>query len=199
MSKKFLYTLVLALSVCAAQNAGLVAQEAAGGIEWRAPNYTCWDYLEQRRELDEASWNSTGPEERETTLSEAKRACASAGKHVKLLSASPLNGDRLVEISPEGEEDAKACFTQEGKVLSEKLRILREIELRRESGTLSENDISWLEENNVSWFSQYKEAHRFQALKPKLGEHAAKQQQQLDKFNTSGTGRKLSGIDPEIR
>ncbi|MDO8805114.1 MAG: C2 family cysteine protease [Elusimicrobiota bacterium] len=197
MLKKYLYLVALAFSFYAAQNAGLAAEETAAGVQWRASSYTCWDYLEQRQEVDEAAWDALTASEQKTMLTEGKKACAEAGKSVKLLSSSPLDGDRLLEIDSEGEADAKACFRQEGGLLSEKLRILRGINARRENGALTENDVNWLEDNDVSWAGQYKEALKIQALKPKLGEDSAKQQKKLDKFNADGTGKRLSGISSQ--
>lgn len=194
MLKKTLYLVALAFSFSYAQNAGLAAEETAAGIQWRASSYTCWDYLEQRQEVDEGAWEALSAAEQKTTLAEAKRACAEAGKSVKLLSASPLDGDLLLEIDAESEADAKACYKQEGRELSEKLRILKGISARRENGALTENDIKWLEDNDVSWFGQYKDSYKLQALKPRIGEDAAKHQKQFDKFNAEGTGSRLSGI-----
>jgi len=199
MLKKILYVLALALSVSSARSAGLAAQDDAGGIQWRAPSYATWDYLEQRQQMDETSWRALPADEQKTMLDQAKQACAEAGKAVKLLSASPLDGDRLLEIGQEDAADAKACFKQEGKRLDEVVRTLNGIKARAESGTLTENDINWLEENNVSWAEKYKETYKYQALKPKIGEHTAKQQQQLDKFNAEGTGKKLSGITNDAK
>lgn len=194
MRKKIIYLAALAALLCSAQNAGQAAQDAAAGAQWRATGHGYWDYLEQRQEVDEASWDAFPATERETILAEAKRACTEAGRSVELLAASPLDGDRLVEIDPEGEADAKACFKEKGKLLSEKLRILKGISARRENNALTGNDIQWLEENDVSWLEQYKEAYKYQALKPKIGEDAAKRQKQLEKFNTEGTGNRLSNI-----
>jgi len=194
MLKKTLYLVALAFSFSYAQNAGLAAEETAAGVQWRASGYTCWDYLEQRQEVDEASWDTLTAAEQKTTLAEAKRACTEAGKSVKLLSDRPLDGDLLLGIDADGEADAKACYKQEGRVLSDKLRILKGIGARRENGALTENDVKWLEDNDVSWAEQYKEVHKLQALKPKIGEDAAKHQKQFDKFNKDGTGSRLSGI-----
>ncbi|MBI4350360.1 MAG: hypothetical protein HY550_02870 [Elusimicrobia bacterium] len=194
MPKKILYLAALAALFCFSQNAGLAALDAAGGAQWRATTHAYWDYLEQRQEVDESAWDSFPAEERQTMLSEAKRACAEAGRSVKLLSASPLDGDLLAELDPDALADARACFKEEGGTLSEKARILKGIAARRENGVLTENDIRWLEENDVSWSGQYKEAFRYQALKPKLGEDAAKRQKQLEKFNTEGAGSRLSNV-----
>ncbi len=193
MTKRAFYLVALLSFLYSAQNAGLSAQDAAG-TQWRATDAPYWDYLEQRQEVDEASWDALPADEQKTMLAEAKRACKEAGNSVKLLSASPLDGDRLLEIDQEAEADAKACFKQEGKLLSEKIRILKGINARRENGALTENDINWLEENNVSRLEQYKEAYKFQALKPKIAENSAKQQQQFDKFNTEGAGSRLSNV-----
>lgn len=199
MSKKNLYLVALTFSFYCAQNAGLAAEDAAGGIQWRAPSYAGWDYLEQKQEVDEASWATFGTDEQKTMLADAKRACAEAGKSVKLLSASPLEADLLLNIDTEDEAAAKACFKQEGKLLAEKRQILTGIKERRGNGTLTENDVQWLKENNVSWAEQYQEAYKYQKLKPKLGEDAAKQQKKFDKFTTEGTGNRLSDVSGKVK
>lgn len=193
MQKKIIYLAALASFFYSAQNAGLAAMDA-GGVQWRAPGHAHWDYLEERQEVDEASWDAFPAEEQRTMLAEAKRACAEAGRSVKLLSASPLDGDLLLEIDAEAAADAQACFKQEGRLLAEKLRALKGIKARAENGALTGNDINWLEENNVSWLEQYREAYKLQALKPRIGEDSAKRQKQFEKFNTEGAGNRLSNV-----
>ncbi|MBU2573664.1 MAG: hypothetical protein KKH28_06265 [Elusimicrobia bacterium] len=199
MPKKTLYISALALSFYFAQNAGLGAQEAAADIQWRSNDCACWNYLEQRQEVDKASWATFAADERETLLAEAKRACAEAEKSIQRLSGGPLDANLLLNMDPEDVADAKICFKKEGGLLAEKHRLLKAIQERGKNNALTGDDIKWLEENNISQAAQYKKAYDYQALKPKFSEDGVKQQKKIETFNTTGLGKGLTGVSGKVK